>query len=84
MKFKVSSDNYLAMPLLPLICFSRDLNGRPRSIHCLKLVKKHERGDLPRLEWLDQLAFRKIERIHAVRLDCYSVFTKIQTRQLKD
>jgi len=49
-----------------------------------KLVKKHERGDLPRLEWLDQLAFRKIERIHAVRLDCYSVFTKIQTRQLKD
>ncbi|PLW41324.1 hypothetical protein PCANC_17341 [Puccinia coronata f. sp. avenae] len=30
-----------------------------------KLVKKHERGDLPRLEWLDQLAFRKIERIHA-------------------
>ncbi|EFP90774.2 Phosphatidylinositol (PI) 3-kinase [Puccinia graminis f. sp. tritici] len=30
-----------------------------------KLVKKHERGDLPRLEWLDQLAFRQIERIHA-------------------
>ncbi|KAI9629453.1 hypothetical protein KEM48_012922 [Puccinia striiformis f. sp. tritici PST-130] len=30
-----------------------------------KLVKKHERGDLPRMEWLDQLAFRQIERIHA-------------------
>lgn len=33
-----------------------------------KLVKKHERGDLPRLEWLDQLTFRQIEKIHAVRL----------------
>lgn len=31
----------------------------------LKLVKKHERGDLPRLEWLDQLTFRQIEKIHA-------------------
>lgn len=30
-----------------------------------KLVKKHERGDLPRLEWLDQLTFRQIEKIHA-------------------
>ncbi|OAV94835.1 hypothetical protein PTTG_00753 [Puccinia triticina 1-1 BBBD Race 1] len=30
-----------------------------------KLVKKQERGDLPRLEWLDQLAFRQIEKIHA-------------------
>ncbi|KAI8457536.1 kinase-like domain-containing protein [Phakopsora pachyrhizi] len=30
-----------------------------------KLVKKHERGDLPRLEWLDQCTFRQIEKIHA-------------------
>lgn len=33
-----------------------------------KLVKKHERGDIPRLDWLDKLAFRQIEKIHKVRL----------------
>lgn len=32
-----------------------------------KLVKKHERGDIPRLDWLDKLAFRQIEKIHKVR-----------------
>ncbi|MBW0485342.1 hypothetical protein O181_025057 [Austropuccinia psidii MF-1] len=30
-----------------------------------KLVKKHERGDLPCLEWLDQYSFRQIEKVHA-------------------
>ncbi|KAJ1650432.1 Phosphatidylinositol (PI) 3-kinase [Dispira simplex] len=29
-----------------------------------KLIKKHENGDLPRLDWLDKLAFREVERIH--------------------
>ncbi|GAA5972036.1 hypothetical protein JCM11641_002465 [Rhodosporidiobolus odoratus] len=29
-----------------------------------KLVKKHERGDIPRLDWLDKLAFRQIEKVH--------------------
>ncbi|GAA5927147.1 phosphatidylinositol 3-kinase VPS34 [Sporobolomyces koalae] len=29
-----------------------------------KLVKKQERGDLERLDWLDKLAFRQIEKIH--------------------
>jgi phosphatidylinositol 3-kinase len=29
-----------------------------------KLVKRHEQGDLPRLDWLDNLAFRKIEQLH--------------------
>src|SRR6202044_73328 len=29
-----------------------------------KLVKRHEQGDLPRLDWLDNLAFRKIEKLH--------------------
>jgi phosphatidylinositol 3-kinase len=28
-------------------------------------VKKFERGDLPKSEWLDKLAFRKMEEIHA-------------------
>ncbi|CAE6473533.1 unnamed protein product [Rhizoctonia solani] len=30
-----------------------------------KLVKKHERGDLPKSEWLDKMAFRRMEEIHA-------------------
>ncbi|KAK0535321.1 Phosphatidylinositol (PI) 3-kinase [Tilletia horrida] len=30
-----------------------------------KLVKKQERGDIPHIDWLDKLAFRQIERIHA-------------------
>ncbi|KAH6909088.1 atypical/PIKK/PI3K protein kinase [Coprinopsis sp. MPI-PUGE-AT-0042] len=32
-----------------------------------KLVKKYERGDLPKNDWLDSMAFRKMEEIHAVR-----------------
>ncbi|KAI0071970.1 atypical/PIKK/PI3K protein kinase [Panus rudis PR-1116 ss-1] len=30
-----------------------------------KLVKKYERGDLPKSDWLDALAFRKMGEIHA-------------------
>ncbi|KAL4074993.1 kinase-like domain-containing protein [Scleroderma yunnanense] len=29
-----------------------------------KLVKKYERGDLPKSEWLDKMAFRKMEEVH--------------------
>ena len=32
-----------------------------------QLVKKYERGDLRKSDWLDKLAFRKMEEIHAVR-----------------
>jgi len=32
----------------------------------LQLMKKFERGDLPKNEWLDKMAFRRIEEIHAV------------------
>ncbi|KAJ3752802.1 hypothetical protein EV360DRAFT_88396, partial [Lentinula raphanica] len=32
-----------------------------------KLVKKYERGDLPKSEWLDKMTFRKMEEIHSVR-----------------
>ncbi|KAJ9099969.1 hypothetical protein QFC21_003977 [Naganishia friedmannii] len=32
----------------------------------LKLVKDYERGDMPRVEWLDVLAFRQIEKIQAL------------------
>jgi hypothetical protein len=31
-----------------------------------QLVKEYERGDMPRVEWQDSLAFRQIEKIHAV------------------
>lgn len=30
-----------------------------------KLVKKYERGDLPKSDWLDKMAFRKMEEIHS-------------------
>ncbi|KAI0714408.1 atypical/PIKK/PI3K protein kinase [Cerioporus squamosus] len=29
-----------------------------------KLLKKYERGDLPKSDWLDQLTFRKVEELH--------------------
>jgi phosphatidylinositol 3-kinase len=32
-----------------------------------QLVKKHERGDMPKSEWLDKLVFRRMSEIHAVR-----------------
>ncbi|PPQ99151.1 hypothetical protein CVT24_009341 [Panaeolus cyanescens] len=34
-----------------------------------KLVKKYERGDLPRSEWLDKMTFRKMEEIHAAETE---------------
>jgi phosphatidylinositol 3-kinase len=33
-----------------------------------QLVKKYERGDLPKSDWLDTMAFRKMEEIHSVCL----------------
>jgi phosphatidylinositol 3-kinase len=29
------------------------------------LIKDHERGDIPKVDWLDLLAFREIERLHS-------------------
>lgn len=34
-----------------------------------KLVKKYERGDLPKSEWLDKLTFRKMEEVHAAETE---------------
>ncbi|KAJ3525845.1 hypothetical protein NMY22_g10404 [Coprinellus aureogranulatus] len=34
-----------------------------------KLVKKYERGDLPKNEWLDKMSFRKMEEIHAAETE---------------
>ena len=31
-----------------------------------QLVKEYERGDIPKIDWLDRLAFRQLERVHAV------------------
>lgn len=30
-----------------------------------RLVKDYERGDVPKIDWLDRIAFRQIERAHA-------------------
>lgn len=30
------------------------------------LVKEYERGDITKIDWLDRMAFRQIERAHAV------------------
>lgn len=34
-----------------------------------KLVKKYERGDLPKNDWLDKMSFRKMEEIHATETE---------------
>ncbi|TEB34764.1 phosphatidylinositol 3-kinase [Coprinellus micaceus] len=34
-----------------------------------KLVKKYERGDLPKNDWLDKMTFRKMEEIHAAETE---------------
>ncbi|KAH9943716.1 atypical/PIKK/PI3K protein kinase [Amylocystis lapponica] len=34
-----------------------------------KLVKKYERGDLPKSDWLDAMAFRKMAEIHAAEAE---------------
>ncbi|CDU24072.1 related to phosphatidylinositol 3-kinase [Sporisorium scitamineum] len=31
-----------------------------------KLIKRHERGDLPRIDWLDKLAYRQVEKVYQV------------------
>lgn len=43
----------------------------------VQLVKKYERGDLPKSDWLDKLAFRKMEEIHAVSCRLYSKFNTL-------
>ena len=41
---------------------TRDESGRLE-----KLIKKYDRGDLPKSDWLDTLVFRKMGEIHKVR-----------------
>ena len=50
-----------------------DENRTPSDIHqedelgrLLHLVKDYEQGDMPRLDWLDVVTFRQIEKIQAV------------------
>lgn len=35
-----------------------------------QLIKKYERGDLPKSDWLDRLTFRKIGEVHKASLCC--------------
>ncbi|KAL1949822.1 hypothetical protein VTO73DRAFT_8703 [Trametes versicolor] len=51
-------------PTTPSKIGTRDEMGRLE-----KLVKKYERGDLPKSEWLDSMAFRKMEEIHAAETE---------------
>lgn len=63
---------------IPLAAGETDELGRLEKVstslhifHCLRrsrvqLVKKHEAGDMDRSDWLDNLAFREIEKIIAV------------------
>ena len=37
-------------------------------------MKKYERGDLPKTDWLDKLVFRRMEEIHAVRMSINYLF----------
>lgn len=32
----------------------------------MQLVKKYDRGDMPKSDWLDAMAFRKMSEIHTV------------------
>jgi hypothetical protein len=45
-----------------------ELWGKTYTWRTFQLVKKHERGDMPKSEWLDKLVFRRMSEIHAVRL----------------
>ncbi|KAI0774997.1 atypical/PIKK/PI3K protein kinase [Trametes elegans] len=42
-------------------------NAKPIFSH--QLVKKYERGDLPKSDWLDTMAFRKMAEIHAAETE---------------
>ena len=33
-----------------------------------QLVKDYERGDVTKIDWLDRMAFRQIEKVHSVSL----------------
>ena len=46
--------------VLPISKFTRHVLILPQ------LMKKFERGDLPKNEWLDKMTFRRIEEIHTV------------------
>ena len=46
----------------------RGCNNADAAFALIQLVKQYERGDLPKEDWLDKLAFRKMEEIHAVSL----------------
>lgn len=46
-------------------------------------MKKFERDDLPKLDWLDNLAFRKMEEVRAVRIIVpeLNALSKLQSRR---
>lgn len=48
-----------------------------------KLIKKHELGDMPRLDWLDNLAFRQIEHVNAENTSRSTLFLYVELPQFQ-
>ena len=47
------------------------------SLITLQLVKEYERGDIGKIDWLDRMAFRQIEKVHAVRTHLTALVTVV-------
>ncbi|KAJ1979850.1 Phosphatidylinositol (PI) 3-kinase [Dimargaris verticillata] len=63
-------EDQLADPLSPTQTPGKKGHTATEMDRLEKLMKKHENGDLPRLDWLDKLAFREIERVHQHEAQC--------------
>ena len=46
-------------------CMTRS-RGVTDALTLRQLIEKQKRKDIPTIDWLDKLAYRQIERIHAV------------------
>jgi phosphatidylinositol 3-kinase len=45
-----------------------------------KLMKRHEQGDLPRLDWLDNIVFRKIEQLNISKSPATNTTTPMSSK----
>jgi phosphatidylinositol 3-kinase len=61
------------MGRLEKVCPYEFIAGMKANTNLTKLVKKYERGDMPKSDWLDKLVFRRMEEIHAVCRCLFSV-----------
>ncbi|KAG5363412.1 Phosphatidylinositol 3-kinase vps34 [Yarrowia sp. B02] len=61
----------------------RTENGYSEMDRLEKLIKKHELGDMPRLDWLDNLAFRQIELVNAKHTTKTDLFLYVEYPQFQ-